>query len=175
MKRPLLVILEGTNLTGKTTIGQKVAAKLNILYYEGVVKPHNIKEIRSRSFEVSKAMLTQFYSLFDVCKFSMVKDRLLITDYAYGKYFKRNIDEKFLLSLDYQFSKLNVKFLIFRADENVLKSRYEKSRISINDVLAIQKYYDKYLKLTSIPYLIIDTTNDVSNFEINKIVSWLEK
>lgn len=113
MKNQHLIIVEGVDRSGKSTIGKLLAQSLQIPYF----KPANDKDALKDNDRTSKMLRIcdpYMVDFFKQTKFSAVIDRHFPSEWCYSHVLGRETDEEGVWESDRLFSEIPAKILIFK-------------------------------------------------------------
>ena len=171
-KQPLVLILEGVDRAGKTTIGYELSRLLKIPIYKGS-SPHNLSLPFYMETEISQ---TIFHDFLYKTKYSIILDRAYPSEYVYSTVYKRKTNRKMLHKLDIKFRDLNTVLIYVHADYNVLKSRFTTERkVRTSKIRSIANEYDKFLESTKLRVIRVDTTAQTAKAATLFIIKELKK
>jgi thymidylate kinase/ribosomal protein L40E len=150
-----VVIFEGADLVGKSTLAKRVASMLSIPYYKGQ-GPSNV---RISMKDTARLEIMQMVDLLKQCNFDICCDRNYLSEYVYGKVFKREIDKDFLLKYAHkEFQKLGAVVVIVDAADSTLESRYRErgdDKVIFDEILVLRDEYRKIVKELKSPNMIL--------------------
>lgn len=146
MKQQILIV-EGPDKSGKSTVGKLIAKELNIPYF----KPKNDKEALNLDTDFSSKMLQYcdpyFVDMLQQTKFSLVIDRHFPSEWCYSSVMGRKTDEERIWKTDELFSKISAKILIFKRN-SYAGEQDEDVRINDKVLEKLSSKYDEFAKLT---------------------------
>lgn len=90
----MIILLEGVDGTGKTTLARELAARLDVPYWN---RPHN--PLYGMSTESSQLLHESEMDLITTLKSDVVVDRFVPSEYAYNKGFGREFNEERAIEL----------------------------------------------------------------------------
>lgn len=170
----MIIIFEGNENTGKTNISKQLSKEINIPYFKNKVELNNPIFIETIDFEEEIKYIWRFLiSFMKQIKCDAIFDRGYITEYVYGNvlrkenFEKKNI-EKYIFKYDEILSEMDCK-LIFCYKDHHSEDDYIDTKI----MPEIDEYYKKYLQLTKLKNLQLNTTDcDLTN-QIKKIKQFI--
>ena len=106
MDKPIVVILEGEDHSGKSDIAKALGRLLRSSPY----RPNGQEIMRGDNLELIKNKILEGITVADILnqtKYSIIFDRYYPSEFVYAKVFNRIFHEKELREVDIAFSKLN--------------------------------------------------------------------
>ena len=156
----VVILMEGSDLCGKSTIAKELAKRLKIPYYKGK-GPTNIQaSIKDRAI----AELNQITDFLEQTNHSVVIDRNYLSEWVYGSVFHREIDEAHLKEIDDKYSKMDAVNIIVTASDEVLEKRFEKRgdrMIDMAGIIMVKEKYDRVSQSIKTPVITIENNDDV--------------
>ena len=112
-KKPTLIIIEGIDGVGKSTVAQKVSEMLNLpIEHHGPVK--SMEEGRN-----------EYFDFLEKCNYSVVKDRFAMGEETYSIIY-RGYKADYMRELEKELmKKFKVKLFFITGDDNFIKNRLE--------------------------------------------------
>lgn len=170
----MIIIFEGFEKVGKTTIAKKLASEISVPYFKNPNELQNtLFEKEQIDFEVqTKHDWRYMIEFLKQTKNSAIFDRSFISEFAYGKIFRsknyeKNNVEKFIKHYDDELGKIN-SFLIY-----CFKNHNNEEDDIINKSFAtnIDCLYRQYIEQTKIRTIIINTEDHNIERQIKMIRS----
>jgi len=157
-------IVDGYDKAGKTTLIRRLSSELNIPSFK--VPPPS--EVHAPYSNIALNNINLLYELFSQTNVSLIIDRLIASQYAYSKVFKRELcyELRKLFLLDKKFNELGaINIYVYCSDDCELKRRLvDEDKISYNDTRLLEKLFDEYFyKLTSCRTIFCDTKYSVED------------
>lgn len=120
----MIVILEGVNRTGKTTIANELT-KLGYTYFKdlNVEEVINDKTINKKSFYKGRIIAT--VEFLQYIKINLIIDRYHYSEFVYGL-IRRNYIADYILSIDKILATLNTKLILMDDDIEKINERAKK-------------------------------------------------
>jgi len=148
-----LIIFEGCDNCGKTTIATALAKEIGYNYFKRKKEMLYIKKTNPVIIEEAhKENLAFFYEYCRQVDANVIVDRSFPSEYVYGSLF-RQVDEKMLLDYDLRFSRLNTKIIILTKSDEFL----EDELFSNEQLIQIKKKYVEYSEKTACDSLVLNT------------------
>jgi len=178
----MIIILEGPDLCYKTTVANKLAKTLSnsrIVTSGGPPKNLTHKEVDLWS-QFRLDMFYQTYKAFESLGKTkdsyIIMDRFIWSHAVYSELVNREFDLEYIKKYDKMIAALcEAKIYFLFANSNIIKKRYkERSDDRFNDKQIIKacSLYKKYLKMTKLPLMKIDTSTKDSNEITKEIIQW---
>ena len=165
----MLIIFEGADNSGKTTIAIELGHVLNYKYFKHTDQQKDITS-KYRHKQIIEAKF--FLDLMSQTKFNIIVDRHILSEYVYSKVYDRHLHLDLIFKIDQQLASLNT-ILIYcekRFDEN-----YSDNIIPQIHLPKIIAAYREYLKITKMKYLFLDTTDENLTKQILTIITFLKE
>lgn len=171
MKNKHIIIFEGLDGTGKSTIAKKLAEELGLQYF----KNHMEHKALEQEVDCYKAMLYMqapiTLAFLSQCSFKengIILDRFTPSEFAYGHALRGGTDNKIIWEVDKKLAEFGAKIIYcYKYDTLPLND------FSLNECEAIKHYYDIYRKKTKISWLNLNTTSENISYQITEIVHFL--
>ena len=168
MNKQKVIIFEGLDRSGKTSIATETSKLLGIPYFK--FEKHNYWD--EKKYENATYYDQPFFvELLKQTGLSIVADRAYPSEYAYAPLFDRQLDEKFLRKIDDAHAELGtiivlcIKRNVNEKDEKVPMDKYK-------DI--ISRYLD-FSMWTKCHVIILDTTALDLESQINFLISHFRK
>lgn len=167
-----LIIFEGTDHCGKTSIAQEFCRR-NPKYQYFKVKQEqiHIEKVDPEILRQSHLLqLNFFYELARQVDFNIVMDRFYPSEYVYGNLF-RSIDKEAILRFDKLFAELETSIIIVEKPDEKLEDRLW----SKEQLIAIKAGYRDFALASSCKVLQLDTDSEDLEWELESINTFLNK
>jgi len=168
----MIIILEGNDNTGKTTIGKILSQKLTIPYYHQTPEELKLKDLNSQ--EISLWAAAKFKTLVDLPllnQIDLILDRFYLSEEVYSKVLKRKklID---FYEIEDKLMNADVFLILLVAPSEILIKRgiTEFDPSTINE---ISENYIKTFKESRLPKIKIDTSVLTPEEIVNRIINWI--
>lgn len=158
-----IILFDGCEKTGKSTIARELSKQLNVPIFTSEVSHDRLKssfkdgtDLFYEAFRIDQPFLLSFLRQ---TQYSVIQDRSYPSQYVYPLMYAKNgriFDEPLLKWTDKEYKKLNAKIIL------CLKKEFndEKDEIINNtDFKTIQQYYLQFSKWTECDCLILYTDN----------------
>lgn len=169
MKR--IIIFEGADQSGKTTIAKALAEKLNYSYFKN---PSQKKQFKIRSNRVvwiaEAAYLIALLEQTDLDK--IVLDRWVGSEFAYSFAFNRSTRYDLVFEFDDKMADLGA-MMIYCVKDNY--ENYEDDLISEEDREKIREGFRRYLHKTEIPTFYLNTTDEDLKKQLTLIENFIKE
>ena len=143
----MIILLEGADGTGKTTLANYIAKELNGMVFHAIYRP----EI---NMEVYHKDLLTFARVFSNMGIPIILDRWALSEIVYGNIFRDgpSYDAETLLHQD------DITYIYCHNDDVVSNhKRNSKTRKEMfDDMSAVASFYDEYINTSDIPWHIYD-------------------
>ena len=163
-----LIIFEGHDNAGKSTIANKLSTLINVPVFKH-------ERASMQSWDTVASLLYAYDAIAQLCenvKPSIIFDRLFPSEYAYSRVTKRLTIDKKIFELDKRFSKLNTFIIVCYKQSNKYISD-DTSEVSIIEYNALTEAYIKFAKMSECEVLLLDTSNEQINTQLNKILTFI--
>lgn len=170
MKQKVLII-EGPDRCGKTTIGCELKKHLNIPYFKNSDEHKYFLSDPSYFKNAVKYVDTYFASYLKQSNASVILDRSYPSEWVYSRVFNRSTYDDVLNELDESHSKLGTKIIItYKNNYDDTNDQYQ----SINEnILKIHNQYIEFSKWTKCDHLLLNVDDKNCEIQINKIKAFL--
>lgn len=164
-----LIILEGHDMVGKTTIGQALSKKLNV----PIVKVE-------RNHKWVDPLVELMYGVEVHCQtaeqtgYSFIYDRLYPSEYAYSRVLGRVTAHEQILKIDERYAKLGALIVVFTKQPAAFQED-DKAIIDTAHYSALTEWYKEFGKLTKCKFLMIDTTDENLDAQLDAIIAKLNE
>lgn len=164
MDKQQIIILEGHDMTGKTHIAKALSEKLNI----PVVKVE-------RQAKWSDPLIELMYGvevhtqIAQQSGYSFIYDRLYPSEYAYSRTYGRTTSHEQLISVDERFAEMGATIVVFHKDPKSFQED-DKGLIDISKYETLTKWYKDFGRLTKCKFLMIDTTDEDIEKQLEQII-----
>jgi len=152
----LVLLMEGPDLAGKSTVTTLLSKRLGIPAYKGVGPDDINVSIKDRAV-IEFNQLTNFLTQTDV---DVIIDRMYLSEWVYASVFGREFDENNVKKIDEMFSKIDAINIIITANEDTLKERYDKRgdpKIDVIGIITVKDRYDQIAQKTKTPCITVET------------------
>lgn len=162
-----IIIFEGVDMCGKTSIAQALSAITLIPYFKG-------RKEHSRFFEENreKSYIEAFFLIdfLDQTGYSAIIDRFHISEYVYSITYGRHIDTDKLNMIDDLLLKLGA-VIIYCYKDNI--TGFYDELVEVEKIKKLKAEYNIYLDRTQMPVLKLNTESENLDSQVRTIVDWL--
>jgi len=173
----MLIIIEGADLVGKTTVAKKLLKALPNSYYlkHGVRPKDNSRIEREKIKDVYAKILCEINSLFGPEE-NLILDRYYPSELVYSK-LKRGYsagEDEFFSQLEKAID-INVNYVLIYVyeTEQVLKERFSSRGddfVDMSDIIKIKVGYEEFLQSTSLTKIIRVQSSSLNIADLIKII-----
>ena len=164
-----LILCEGPDAAGKSFVIDILMEIINHCFLL-----HTSAPTKGNSKNYYKNLLNKSIELFEVLNQPLIADRFHIGEAVYGSIF-RNYNLKYSYMED-ELLRLGAKQIFITAKEEVLVERLQKRGdwyIKTDDINPILTRYKEELAKTKIPTYTLDTTNNLTPKDIEKLLKFI--
>ena len=168
MSEQKIILFEGPDKCGKTTIAKELSKVLAIPYFKFTAHDYWDKSEYELATKFDQPFLAE---LLRQTGYSMIIDRGYPSEYAYGHTFNRNPDLDLIAKLDDMFSKLNTTIVF------CYKKKHNEAdeKVSISKYSTLRNLYQSFMLVTKCNGILLDTTNQDLNKQIKEITERLNE
>jgi thymidylate kinase len=169
-----VVIFDGPDGCGKTTIAKEfVKRHREFSYFKNKPTKKRIKKCTNEQLAlIHLTEIELFLSFIKQLNCQLIVDRSYPSEIVYNRSLNRNANDKYLMKLDREHAKENVKIIICVKNNELLNDRLDN--IFDNQTLrTIKKEYLKFAKQTKCKVLVMNTTNENLENQIKKIKKFI--
>ena len=170
-----VIIFEGPDKSGKTTIAKELAKRYNISYFKNYSEQSNfVDKSFTQSAFIEANYLINILNQVEIKNNTIILDRHMPSEYAYSKTFGRKTNESLIWEYDEKFLKYSTVIIYCYKNDY---SEYTDEVVDMNQVNKLKKYYDEYLDKTKLKTLKLETSNEDLSSQINEIhkfIGWLK-
>lgn len=151
----MILIFEGVDKSGKTTIAKAFAQKHRYYYFK-----HSNQQLTMQSMNRFKSVVeaTFFIDFLSQINLDLIIDRGIPSEVVYSAVYHRPQNINDIFELDRQFSNINSVIIYCEKDHD--KNTFNDECINYEDIEPLKQAYRTYLKSSSMPSLILNTTNE---------------
>jgi len=170
----MIILFEGVDDTGKTTIANELSKVINVPVYKNETQKTLYNEHNEKHFE----LLLKFggnveLQLMELLKPDIIFDRSFVSEFAYARAFDRKSDDKFVHYLSLKYNALGT-IIVYCYKDNI-DDVFDDEVIPKHKIMAIKNAYELYFWHTPIPVLHLNTTDKDLTKQINAILFFLQK
>lgn len=169
-KSQVVVIVEGHDKTGKSTISAELSNKLSIPIFK-------LKK-NKKQFD---QLIDLFYGVESTVQFleqtgcSVILDRFYPSEYAYSKVNKRFTNIKKILELDKRMSRMNTFIIVCYKDSKMYEIDHaDFDTTTPEDYTVLTQTFREFGKSTKCPILFLNTSDKNLKNQIKKILKFIK-
>jgi thymidylate kinase len=166
-----LVVFEGLDQSGKTSIAQILAKKIGYSYFKNPSEKKQFYVDDNRVTWIIEG--TYLFSLVEQGVVSkIILDRHLPSEYAYSYAYNRKTDQAKIVEFDAKLAELGAIIVYCHKDSY---DQYNDWAVKNGDRVKIAEGFELYLQQTRMPYLKLDTTDQNLEREIDAITFFMRQ
>lgn len=169
MNKQTIIILEGHDMVGKTSIGEELSEMLNIPLFK--CAKHNQWHDQLIDLIYAGETLTQFL---EQTKTSVIFDRLFPSEFAYAKAYDRPTSYKKIMDIDSRYAKMNAKIIIFYKNSDCYEDD-DTGLIKTEMYENIHNAFVEFSNLSECDVLLLNTSDKNLGKQLEKIISFINK
>ena len=138
----MLIIIEGHDKAGKTTLAERLSKELNIPNF----KHHRFTDKDDWNSKVDFMGEIEYNTLkhIDFSKVDLIVDRFFMSNLLYNEYYDRGYDNSYIGNIYKDFPKENVIYVNVSTPNSTLDQRYKDSPDEFIPLMQIKNLRDKY-------------------------------
>ena len=167
MNKQTILIVEGVDMVGKTTILSELSKQINIPVY---------KEVREERWydhyiDLKYAEESRIQML-EQLGFSVIFDRSYISEFAYAHAYNRLTNDEIIGNLDKRYAKLGAKIIYLYKQNHCVEDKTHL--IECEKYKTVEENYEIYLQFhTDCEYIALDTTDENLDNQIKMIRTFI--
>lgn len=166
----MIIVFEGCDNVGKTTIAKKLAEILELPYYRYLDQRKAVKE--NDTYNITKYSSVFFADFIQHVNFSCIIDRHYPSEWVYAQVFNRHYDIDVLRQIDEGFMKANVNMIVCYKSK---MKHFMDWNTPLSKVKEIQDKYREFVQWSNVKNIFeLDTTNEDIDKQIEAILNFLE-
>lgn len=169
----MLILMCGSDMTGKTNIARALSAELHIPVYKSVSEHTNFLSKQDKFVNELRFADPARLDLIEQTNLSVIFDRGHFCEYAYSRFYNRQTDHEMLNWVDKKFAQLRGVVIICVRESFEGISDDLDNRLNATALAQIQEYYLEFAKWTHCPTLILHVDDEDLDRELNEIREWL--
>src|SRR5579859_724747 len=168
----MIVIVEGPDNSGKTTLARALSARINVPYYKYPKRPFS--DIQAFDTKLVTRYVDRW--LVDFLAHvpqSLILDRSYPTEWVYGEVFQREIDLDDLVYVDQGFALLDAHIVLCTKQSYV---SYTDDLIASEALPALVEQYHQFQTWTRVQRILaLDTTNENLEEQLEAICAFIKE
>ena len=167
MKQQTIIIFEGIDMCGKSTIAKALSLKLEIPIFKMNLPKHFWDFLIHQRYATEA--ITQ---MFEQTGQSAILDRSFLSDYMYSCLFNRPYDKATHVLTDERFAKMNALVVYCYKDEESFQEDTEDADfITMNDYKKMMIHYDLVLDETNCRHIRLNTSDENLEEQLKTIIA----
>jgi adenylate kinase family enzyme len=166
-----IIVFEGTDFSGKSTIAKELAKRLGIPYYKNSAE--RVQKVQGKTLEMSRIVAPIVIDLLRQMDAKVILDRFIASEFVYAYVDKRPYDIEMLRELDHQLALLDTTTIICYKSTYV---GYVDESTPEDRLPAILERYKEYAVWSEIQNIIfLDTTDCDTDRQISDLMKLLSE
>lgn len=163
----MIIIFEGHDQAGKTTIAKEVANQLRLPYFKVKRDNHNWNPADNLKY------LTEgIQQVLDLKETSLVIDRWHASDYMYSKLFNRGCDYDLVWNIDKRMADLGALIVIcYKDPEHYLHDDEDEEFVNESQYSEMTQYYREFATKTKCKVIFINTSDQDLRDQTRRILN----
>jgi len=172
-----LIVIEGPDYAGKTTLVGGILKKKNIYQHKHAAhknfkteKEHHLKIDKQAEIDYFKTL--EYYKTID---YPILMDRFFISSIVYPRVYNRIYDTAYVKASDW--SRLKLIFVSINNRKEIakrMKNREDLLNLDINRIVSLDNEYRKAFKQLNFPFLEIDGSEEFE-LKIEKVMEYINE
>jgi thymidylate kinase len=158
----VIVIVEGADGSGKTTLCKALHAALDVPIYKPTRTPMDGTLTVRESQAADWAAIHMAQVLIDSTGTDLILDRSFPSEWVYGQVYGRTIDDMQVQNLDSIVADRGFGVLLRYDDPEVAFSRADAHIATMTRMLQLMRAYDEYVDRSSMSWLVLDATESIT-------------
>jgi len=170
----MIIIIEGVDKTGKTTLAKELAKKLGLQYFKSnLQKGHFNNNDFKNALKYEGLFMIDFLEQVNI---NLIIDRSYPSEFAYARAYERETDDKILFELDDRCAKLGVLMIYCYKTDNdqYLNELTDEIIIDHTKMDLIKHCYDSFFKMTACKHLYLNMDSRDLDKQIYAVKEWLK-
>lgn len=164
-----IIIFTGHDCSGKTEIAKELSRRTKIPYFKNKNEKRYLVEGKESFFDALKYDQPYIIQFLEQTGHSVIFDRCYESEWVYSLAFNRQTDFILLNAFDAKFAQLNTKIIICYKDLN----NYYDDFVMLDEAKRIKDLYFKFAAWTKCLNMLLDTSDENLESQINKIMEWI--
>lgn len=171
MNKSRIIILEGPDGVGKSTIGRWIARFTGFPYFKN--SKERIQKVHGDTRALTEFMVPFMLDYWKQVPTNVIMDRFYPSEFVYGQVENRNVDLQLLADIDRECATLNPLLLIFY--KSAYYNEYNDQTTPFEKIKAIREKYDEFFHYTRIRNkFMFDTSREDLDQQIEEVTKYLE-
>lgn len=174
----MIVIFEGPDMTGKTTIAKACAQELGIPYFKNGIQTDAFKGWLAGGENFFHGLMKfadpYFLSYLEQTDASVILDRAYPSEWVYSRAFGRETVDSALEYSDSTYARLGAKIIITGRSNYVMKDDLVPDVIGPTKTKEIHELYQYFAQWTKCDVLQLNVDDEDLDRQITEISSWLQ-
>jgi adenylate kinase family enzyme len=145
-RTPTIILMEGPDACGKSTIGKALAEEICIPYFKVSTEHRNWKE-KDSFMNALRYDQTYLVELLQQTRQDIIVDRAYPSEWVYSKVFKRATHESLLVDIDKAFAQIGTTIVV--CTRFVPVDTYDDAIIPVGKFEELRITYDKFIEWTA--------------------------
>lgn len=176
MAKQRVIIVVGTERTGKTNIVKGLSERLKLPTFKAQVQKKFFMGDRSQFLPFLRFGETTLADFLEQTGTSVVLDRNYPCEIVYSKHFNRPTDPDVTAQLDEAYARMGALVVLCTRLQGYA-GRVDEDDLTIKEdqIAAIDTLYKQYVPLLKAKHIVLDTSDENLDRELDEIVAALEK
>jgi len=176
MKKQRVIVVVGTERTGKTNIVEGLSKRLNIPTFKAQVQKKFFMGDRSQFLPFLRFGETTLADFLEQTKTDVILDRNFPCEIVYSKHFNRPTDPDVIAQLDEAYARMNALIVVCTRLQGYA-GRVDEDDLTIKEdqITAIDTLYKQYVPLLKTRHIFLDTSDEDLDRELREIELAIEK
>lgn len=169
MKKRIFIFV-GPDRSGKTTIAKELASRLGLQYFKNKLEAMAFSEELTDFTQLTRYTALYMTQILEQCDFAggIVLDRFTPCEYAYGPVFEREIEEDVIFAADEKLAELDA-ILVLCYNPKIQIDNWDDEFVKYTNYNKILDRYLEYCKRTKMRHVILDTSDEDIDAQLNRI------
>ncbi len=175
MSKQRIIILEGTERTGKTNIAAGLSKRLGLPIFKAQVQKKFFMGDRSQFLPFLRFGETTLADFLEQTGTSVILDRNYPSEVVYSKHFNRPTDHDVVAQLDEAYARMGALIVVCTRLQGYA-GRVDEDDLTIKEdqITAIDTLYKKHVPQLKAKHVVLDTSDENLERELDEIVAALE-
>ncbi len=164
----LVIIFEGHDCSGKSSIAIELSKILGIPYFKNPKEHEWLK--KGKMVDATRYGGLYLANFIAIAKYPVIMDRGYASEYVYSKVFGRQTDIGAIFEIDRIYADIGAKIVYCYKDD---LTDYQDELVDVEHVNAIKVAYEEFFKLTKCEVFRLNTDDKDLDRQIVEIMRWL--